>query len=176
MGGGARSAWHYANLTWDGGASPRVSVSFDSGVTHTGLLNAPHDDLASWSDGSAWYYQPPALAVHFVPHSHNDPGWLKTYWELLMVAHPGINDFAVLDIYSAVVAALAESPTRTFATEITVFWSDWWAQANGTMRAAAAAAVATGALEFTGSGWTQNDEAITRFEDSVDQARGAPRV
>ncbi len=48
--------------------------------------------------------------------------------------HSGINDFAVNDIYTAVVAALTTSPTRTFATEIAVFWSDWWSLANASMR------------------------------------------
>jgi len=34
---------------------------------------------------------------------------------------------------------------------------------------AARALVARGQIEFTGGGWVQNDEAITRFEDTIDQ-------
>lgn len=36
-------------------------------------------------------------------------------------------------------------------------------------RAAVAALVESGQLEFVGGGWVQPDEAITRFEDMVDQ-------
>ena len=97
-----------------------------------------------------------------------------------------MNDFAVRDIYSAIVRALGASPSRTFGAELTVFWSQWWAEAGAEERAAARALVARGQLEFTGGGWTQSDEAITRFEDMVDQmtlghlwaasALGAPPV
>lgn len=75
----------------------------------------------------------------------------------------------VRDIYTAVVDALTASPTRTFAAEIVVFWSAWWSEANATQRAAVRALVASGQLEFAGGGWTQSDEAITRFEDMIDQ-------
>lgn len=165
---GPCSAWKHANVSV-GADGIALRVSFDSGLVHNGSLNAPHDDLARWSDGSAWLWQPAALDVHLCPHSHNDPGWRATYWQLYTSVVPTDNDYAVRDIYTSVVAALSASPTRTFAAELAVFWSAWWSEANATQRAAARALVASGQIEFTGGGWTQSDEAITRFEDMVDQ-------
>lgn len=182
---GPCTSWKLANLTAVNSTS--VIIDFDNGVVHAGVVS-PGAATLTWAGGSAWVRAAARtrLDVHIVPHSHNDPGWLKTYWTLFNTSTPGVNDFSVRQIYDSVVSALSASPTRTFGAELTVFWSAWWAGANATSRAALRALVASGALEFTGGGWTQNDEAITRFEDIIDQttlghswsasALGAPRA
>jgi hypothetical protein len=166
---GPCTSWKAASISVNGTA---LHVRFDSGFEDDGVLtDAPYGDEIAWSR-SGWRRPPPAralLTVHVVPHSHNDPGWLRTFYELFNASHPGVNDFAVRDIYSAVVRALTASPTRTFGAELTVFWSQWFAEAGEGERAAARALVARGQIEFTGGGWVQNDEAITRFEDTIDQ-------
>jgi hypothetical protein len=168
---GPCTAWRTANISL-AAASTAVHVDFDTGVQDDGALtDAPYFDAIAWSR-SAWRRAPPAralLTVHVVPASHNDPGWLRTFYELFNESHAGVNDFAVRDIYSSIVRTLSVSPNRTFGSELTVFWSQWWAEAGVAERAAVRALVARGQLEFTGGGWTQNDEAITRFEDMVDQ-------
>lgn len=181
---GPCTAWKHANLTIVN--LPTVRISFDSGVVHTGELSADTRSIL-WGDLSVW--ERPAtrdfIDVHLVLHSHLDPGWLRTYYELYNISHPGINDFAVRDISSAVVRTLTANPNRTFGAELTVFWSLWYAEASAADRAALRALVANKQIEFVGGGWTQNDEAITRFEDVIDQttlghlwaasALGAPR-
>jgi large subunit ribosomal protein L3e len=83
------------------------------------------------------------------------------------------------------VAALQANPARTFVPEIAVFWERWLRDLNASEASAVRALFAAGRIEFAGGGWVQPDEAITRFEDIVDQttlghlwaasALGAPR-
>lgn len=181
---GPCSSWKRANLTIL--SAPTVQISFDSGVVHAGQLSADVQSIL-WSDKSVWarIVDRPFLEIFLCPHSHNDPGWRLTYYELYNMSHPGVNDFAVRDIYSSVVRALSLNATRTFSAELTVFWSLWFFEASPSDQAALRALVANGQIEFVGGGWTQNDEAITRFEDIIDQttlghlwaasALGAPR-
>jgi hypothetical protein len=87
---GPCTAWQHANLTRL--SSLTVSVHFDSGVVHSGTVDSPLDDELTWQDSSVWQRQEPPLDhldVHFIPHSHNDPGWLRTYWDLFESPHPG---------------------------------------------------------------------------------------
>jgi len=69
--------------------------------------------------------------------SHTDPGWLQT---ALQLYYGGADHncsistcVGVRNIYSAVIAALAENPNRTFSPEITVF-SAWSIAAPATAR------------------------------------------
>lgn len=106
--------------------------------------------------------QPPAMTLHIVCHSHLDPGWLSRVDELFATSVHGIID--------AVVTALSSDPKarRTFAPEIAVFYDMWWQASNETMRAKVRSVVSDGRMEWAGGGWTQHDEAATRFEDQLD--------
>ncbi len=166
--GGPCSAWTRANISSTGVSS--VLIHFDSGISHTGIVSE-QDLIVRWEDASSWLRASDMakLNVHIVMHSHNDPGWRATYWDLYNASHPGINDYAVRDIYSSVVRGLAANASRTFGAELTIFWSAWFAEASDDERNTLRALISSGQLEFTGGGWTQNDEAITSFYDVVDQ-------
>jgi hypothetical protein len=47
----------------------------------------------------------------------------------------------------------------------------WWSDplVTDAQRALLRSLVANGQMEWVGGGWVQNDEAITRFEDQIDQ-------
>ena len=181
---GPCTAWKMANMTLQ--SSTTVRIAFDSGVTHTGEIAADEQTIL-WIDASVWErtITRDSLDIHIVPHSHNDPGWLRTYYELYNLSHSGINNFAVRDIYSSVVRTLSANPSFTFGAELIVFWSLWYDEANEDERASLRSLIANGQIEFVGGGWTQNDEAVTHFLDIIDQttlghlwatsALGAPR-
>ncbi len=157
---GPCTSWKKANLTAP--SVGNVTVHFDNGIVHTGTLDA-YGDLITWAQDHSQWTRPSTdpVTIHLVPHSHVDPGWKDTVFDLY--------NTSVRFIYDAVMQCLVEQPARTYGVEITVFFSMWWAQQNDTTRASVRGLVASGQLEFTGGGWTQNDEAIVRFEDIVDQ-------
>lgn len=159
---GPCTAWKTATITVVSEQSRLVQVDFSSGLVHHGSVD-PYDSSITWTeDGSVWLKSSTSpLVVHLVPHSHNDPGWKDTVTDLY--------NTSVQYIYTAVTQALSLNPERTFGAEIAVFWSMWWAQQNASTQAMVRGLVANGQLEFTGSGWVQNDEAIVRFEDTIDQ-------
>ena len=64
---------------------------------------------------------------------------------------------------------LAANPERTHNPEIVAFYDRFWRDTNATQRAQIRALVESGQLEFIGGGWSQNDEACVRFEDTLDQ-------
>ncbi len=72
-------------------------------------------------------------------------------------------------IFDGMIAGLRDNPARTFIPEIAVFWERYLRDLNATALAEVRAMVARGAIEFAGGGWVQPDEAITRFEDLIDQ-------
>ncbi len=72
-------------------------------------------------------------------------------------------------VVEGVLYSLLASPNRTFAAEHAIIFAMYYETANATTRANMRALVASGALEFTGGGWVQPDEAITRHEDLFDQ-------
>ena len=156
---GTCTAWKTANITvFD---DIHVQVHFDSGLIHNGTLDSTADEI-TWSDGSQWILEPTGTVnIHVVPHSHTDPGWLDTVYDLY--------NNSVRQIYSQVTQALLENPKRTYGTEIVVFWTMFWNEQNDTYKEQIKGLINNGQLVFTGGGYTQNDEAITRYEDTIDQ-------
>lgn len=177
---GPCTSWRSANLTFLNATA--LSIRFDSGGSDGGVLPPGAGGARiAWGDGSAWARaRAPGsrLTVHIAPAMHTDPGWFSTCDELYdSLFRPALEN---------VTLALAVSPARTFAAEIAVIWGMHYAEANATTRSAMRALVTAGQVEFTGGGWTQPDEAITRHEDILDvlllgrrfvrDALGAPPV
>ena len=163
---GPCTAWRAANLSVRDVATGAVWVSFDSGVAHGGVLSGVPSALSiAWSDASSWAEAvplPAELDVHLFPHCHSDPGWLRTV-EQMYIEY-------IHDIFDGMIAGLRANPARTFVPEIGVFWQRYLADLNASALAEVRALVAAGAIEFAGGGWVQPDEAITRFEDLLDQS------
>ena len=154
--------WCSANVTLTGQS---LAIAFSSGVKDTGSVNADFS-LITWADESTWDRPtpPPPPAhhhVHLCPHAHLDPGWFQTVDDLYDTLFKGIVE--------DVLASLLASPARTFAAEHAIIFAMYYEGANASTRETMRALVARGALEFTGGGWVQPDEAITRHEDLIDQ-------
>lgn len=103
----------------------------------------------------------PPLKVVLVPHSHNDPGWLKTF----------VNYFQSdsRQILNLIVMKLQEYKEMTFIwSEISILQL-WWDQAHPTKQRALKKLVQSGRLEITTGGWVMTDEANVHYYAMIDQ-------
>ena len=115
--------------------------------------NAP-ENKGPWKQGWDYDYDgrfKDDLTVHVVPHSHNDPGWIKTYHTYYSTQTRHILD--------TVVAALTEDPRRTFIWAEISYFSLWWDDASQQQKEQAKKLVAEKRLDFVTGGWVMNDEA-----------------
>ena len=101
------------------------------------------------------------LDVHLIPHSHTDPGWLKTY--------DAYYNAEVKTILTAVAHSLDRSPNRTFVWAETCFFERWWREQSARRREKIRRLVARGQLEFVGGGWVQHDEAAPTLSAMAEQ-------
>ena len=91
------------------------------------------------------------LYVHVVPHSHNDPGWIKTYDEYYHTETKKILD--------SVVSTVSQKPNRRFIWAETSYFSRWWQDSSNSQRQTAKRLIDNGQLEIVTGGWVMNDEA-----------------
>ena len=112
------------------------------------------ENKGPWKQGWDYEYDgrfKDGLTVHVVPHSHNDPGWIKTYHTYYSTQTRHILD--------TVVAALTEDPRRTFIWAEISYFSLWWNDATQQQKEQAKKLVAEKRLDFVTGGWVMNDEA-----------------
>ncbi|XP_050428078.1 lysosomal alpha-mannosidase-like [Adelges cooleyi] len=109
------------------------------------------------------------LNVHFVPHSHDDVGWLKTVDQYYYGSEDSIQTAAVQFILDSVVEALSKNPDRRFIYVETAFFWKWWEKQNEETQATVKDLVSSGRLEFIGGAWSMNDEANANYISIIDQ-------
>jgi hypothetical protein len=115
--------------------------------------NAP-ENRGPWKQGWDYKYDDrfkDGLTIHVVPHSHNDPGWIKTYHTYYSTQTRQILD--------TVIAALTEDPRRTFIWAEISYFSLWWDDTTSEQKEQAKKLVAEKRLDFVTGGWVMNDEA-----------------
>lgn len=101
------------------------------------------------------------LKVIVMPHSHNDPGWLKTYEGYFHSSTKSILDNAV--------DKMTKYTNLTFIwTEIS-FLSLWWDSAKPVQRTNLKKLVDEGRFEILTGGWVMTDEANVDLFAMVDQ-------
>ena len=101
------------------------------------------------------------LKVIVMPHSHNDPGWLKTYEGYFHASTKMILDNAV--------DKLTKYSNMTFIwTEIS-FLSMWWDSAHPARKQNLKKLVTEGRFEILTGGWVMTDEANVNLYAMVDQ-------
>jgi alpha-mannosidase len=103
----------------------------------------------------------PPLKVVVVPHSHNDPGWLKTF----------INYFQsdTRQILNLAVTKMPEFHNMTFIWSEISFLNLWWEQAHPSRQRALKKLIEEGRLEITTGGWVMTDEANVHLYAMLDQ-------
>ncbi|XP_076980368.1 alpha-mannosidase 2x isoform X3 [Tamandua tetradactyla] len=129
-------------------------------------------DGGVWKQGFDISYSPQDweaedLQVFVVPHSHNDPGWIKTFdkYYTEQTQH----------ILNSMVSKLQEDPRRRFLWAEVSFFAKWWDSIGAPKKAAvrrpvpARRLVGTGQLEIATGGWVMPDEANSHYFALVDQ-------
>uniref|UniRef100_A0A8D1BXJ5 Alpha-mannosidase n=1 Tax=Sus scrofa TaxID=9823 RepID=A0A8D1BXJ5_PIG len=128
----------------------------------------PFDNLDGgvWKQGFDISYSPhdwdtEDLQVFVVPHSHNDPGWLKTFdkYYTEQTQH----------ILNNMLSKLQEDPRRRFLWAEVSFFAKWWDNINAQKRAAVRRLVGNGQLEIATGGWVMPDEANSHYFALIDQ-------
>ena len=109
------------------------------------------------------------LNIHFVPHTHDDVGWLKTVDQYYYGAKNGIQHAGVQYILDSVIPELLKDPKRHFIYVEIAFFERWWNEQDESMRATVRKLVKGGQLEFINGGWCMNDEATTHYNAIIDQ-------
>ena len=101
------------------------------------------------------------LRVIVMPHSHNDPGWLKTV--------EGYFATATKNIINNMVNKLTEHRNMTFIWTEMSYLSMWWDSALPDMKSKLRTLLDTGRLEVPTGGWVMTDEANVELFSMVEQ-------
>ena len=104
---------------------------------------------------------PEPLRAFVIPHSHNDPGWLKTL-------HGYYRD-STKTILDSMVAKLTKYEDMTFVWSESVFLAMWWNDIDDKTKAQVKRLIKRGQLELVTGGWVDPDEATTHYHDMVDE-------
>ncbi|MEJ1289157.1 hypothetical protein NN561_020197 [Cricetulus griseus] len=128
----------------------------------------PFDNVEGgvWRQGFDISYSPndwdaEDLQVFVVPHSHNDPGWIKTFDKYYMEQ--------TQHILNSMVSKLQEDPRRRFLWAEVSFFAKWWDNISAQKKAAVRRLVGNGQLEIATGGWVMPDEANSHYFALIDQ-------
>lgn len=102
------------------------------------------------------------LQVFVVPHSHNDPGWIKTFDAYFRTQ--------TRHILNNMLSFLTQHPEMRFIWAETSFFAYWWdTLASHTEKEDVRTLLHNGQLEIVSGGWVMNDEANAHISAIITQ-------
>jgi alpha-mannosidase II len=100
------------------------------------------------------------LQVFILPHSHVDPGWLKS--------KDGYKS-EVFHILNNVISSIRNEKHRKFVWNDVLYFKEWFETQNFEMQHTVQNLISSGRFEIVGGGWVQNDEACPSYSAIIDQ-------
>ncbi|CAM1322760.1 Uncharacterised protein g8209 [Pycnogonum litorale] len=164
------SVFSYRNDSVSCQRPPEVTKSVVNTVEDYQNLNFKPQTQIYWNDEyekryqetrKSWKHLP--LKVFVVPHSHNDPGWLKTFDSYFY------GD--TVHILNNMVNKLNKYPNMTFLWSEVSFFAKWWnsLKTRPELKGQVKKLVASKQLELVTGGWVMSDEAAVHYYSMIDQ-------
>ncbi|KAI1285229.1 Alpha-mannosidase 2x [Halotydeus destructor] len=103
------------------------------------------------------------MKIIIMPHSHNDPGWLKTFENYYYSS--------TVHILNGMVEKLTKNPELKFIWSEISFFAKWWEslKTRPQIRDATLQLIRKGNLEIATGGWVMTDEAGAHYYSMIDQ-------
>ncbi|KAG8182048.1 hypothetical protein JTE90_013978 [Oedothorax gibbosus] len=164
--------WWPATIDCDIQTPKPMSETVDTGEVYSGgkldFRVPDNNGVGFWGEAlesryreakKRWKDQP--LEVIIVPHSHVDPGWLRTYEDYF--------EGSVIHILDNMVSFLNKTEDFKFIWSEISFFSKWWYRQNQDTQETMKKILRRKQLEIVTGGWVMVDEATTSYFAIIDQ-------